>query len=245
MFCIMGTWCWYILKSDCCLRDLRFISLHQAPQYLDDTAMLIHNQWPGPLTENGEAEPNYIRTSGLKESGEQFPSHLIAVFQDRVVAHCVLRSLPQKRSLSKFMRMLKAGVPFDAVKQAVEFAGVDPCVLDQMDIEDKHTHHNKEDQVLEVTVASLVVTPELRGRGLGKAMCGFAARWAYNHGNVERVVFSCSDTLIGFYKKLGCKKKTAKQRPGIPKVRLGNEMYIEIDQELLHKADEIIEKFSH
>ena len=206
---------------------------------------LIHRQWPGPVTEEGKSEPNFIRMSSLKESREQFPCHLIAVFQDHVVAHCVIRALPQKRSVSKLARMIKAGVPLGAVKQAAELAGIDARFLElEKDTKQDNVQHGDEQEELEVTVASLVVTPTFRGRGLGKAMCAFAARMAGNHGNVKRVTFSCSNTFIKFYQKLGCKKMAAVPRPGIPPVRLGNEMFVELDKECLCMADEILNHFS-
>ena len=240
----MGVWCWRLYENNHThLIGVKFRLLHQAPQHIDETATLILRQWPGPVADDGEAEHNYIRTSSLQESSDQFPCHLIAVFQNRVVAHCVVRALPPKVSRSKFKRMLKAGLPLAAAKQAAELVGLDPSFLEG-DHSDEHAQHNEEQEALEVTVASLVVTPEMRGRGLGKAMCGFAARKASELGGAKQVTFSCRNALVQFYERLGCRKRTGLQRPGVPKVRLGNELYIEIDEQLLHKAEEMIYHFS-
>ena len=228
---------WFLKRCNKTLSNVEFYKLHDIPESTEQALALVSSEWPSPLNAEGtDVEPNYVRTSSMQESSDSLPCHLVAVRstdgggRKQVVAHVVLRESPSSSpDMTRFFKMLKAGLPVGAVKQAMQIAGVDPSALtDPGEFERSARPPNKE--LRNVTVASLVVKPEFRGRGLGRGLCAFAVHVASNLDlGVKEAVGYCKNELVPFYEKLGVKKRVAKTRLGIPKVRLGNEMFVKLD----------------
>lgn len=228
------------------ITDVEFYKLHETPHYTDEVSELVTSEWPVPLTAEGIEEANFVRTSSLKESRDTLPCHLLALASSngvkQVVAHCVLRETPSSRppDLNKFLRMLKMGLPLAAVQQSMEVAGLDPSLLSAKDSNELEPFQPPSlNPIDNVTLSALVVKPEFRGHGLGKSMCAYAVQVASGLG-VKEVVGGCRNELVPFYEKLGVKKRSAEKRERIPKVRLGNEMFLALDDNVRDQAAKIL-----
>lgn len=240
---------WYNRQGNPRITDVEFYKLHEVPQYTDEVSALVTSEWPVPLTAEGIEEANFVRTSSLKESRDTLPCHLLALASSngvkQVSAHCVLRETSSSRphDLNRFLRMLKMGLPLSAVQQSMEVAGLDPSLLSA-----KHSNELEQSQppslnpVHNVTLSALVVKPEFRGHGLGKSMCAYAVQVASDLG-VKEVIGGCRNELVPFYEKLGVKKRSAEKREGIPKVRLGNEMFLTLDDKVRERASQILTSY--
>lgn len=239
------SWLWY---NRHCLRrisNVEFHKLHEVPQYTEEVSALVTSEWPVPVTAEGIEEANFVRTCSLNESCDTLPCYLLAVVTcngvKQVVAHCVLRetSFSRPPDLHKFTRMLKMGLPLSAVQQSMEVAGFDPSILNEKYSELSQTPSLN--AIHNVTLSALVVKPEFRGHGLGKGMCAYAAQMASGLG-IKEVIGGCRNELLPFYEKLGVKRRNAEKRERIPKVRLGNEMFLVLDDEAAKQAAEILTK---
>lgn len=241
------SWLWYNRHCDRGISHIGFYKLHEVPQYTEEVSALVTSEWPVPLTAEGIEEANFVRTSSLKESRDTLPCHLLVLASSKgvqqVVAHCVLRETSSSRppDLSKFLKMLKAGLPRAAVQQSMEVAGLDPSALDEKDPADLELSQSpsRQNSVHNVTLSALVVKPEFRGHGLGKSMCAYAVQVASGLG-VKEVIGGCRNELVLFYEKLGVKKRSTEKRERIPKVRLGNEMFLALDDEIRERAAKIL-----
>ena len=237
---------WYNRHRNRRITDVEFYKLHEVPHYTDEVSALVTSEWPVPLTAEGIEEANFVRTSSLRESRDTLPCHLLALAssngEKQVVAHCVLRETSSSRptDLNKFLRMLKMGLPLAAVQQSMEVAGLDPSLLSE-----KHSNELEPPRppslnpIHNVTLSALVVKPEFRGHGLGKSMCAYAVQVACGLG-VKEVIGGCRNELVPFYEKLGVKKRSAEKREQIPRVRLGNEMFVALDDNVREQAAQIL-----
>ena len=242
------SWLWYnrhYFRDD--ITDVEFHKLHDVPHYTEEVSALVTSQWPVPVTAEGIEEANFVRTSSLSESCNSLPCHLLALGSrngvKQVVAHCVLRETRSSRppDLNRFLKMQEFGLPPAAVQQAMEASGLDPSLLSDKDpgkFELSPTPTLRE--LRNVTLSALVVKPEFRGRGLGKGMCAYAVQVASGLGARE-VIGGCRDEVLSFYEKLGVKKRGARQREGIPKVRLGNEMYLTLNDDGVNQSAKILD----
>ena len=240
------SWLWY---NGHCVRGIshvEFYKLHEVSQYTEEVSALVTSEWPVPLTAEGIEEANFVRTSSLKESRDILPCHLLALASSndvkQVVAHCVLRETSSSRppDLNKFLRMLKMGLPLPAVQQSMEVAGLDPSVLNENHPDELESSQSPSVNSLHnVTLSALVVKPQFRGHGLGKAMCAYAVQVASSVG-VKEVIGGCRNELVPFYEKLGVKKRSAEKRERMPKVRLGNEMVLVLDDDVSKQAAKIL-----
>ena len=237
---------WYNRHRVCRITEVEFYKLHDLPHYTDEVSALVTSEWPVPLTAEGIEEANFVRTSSLKESRDALPCHLLALASSngakQVAAHCVLRETSSSRSadLNKFLRMLKMGLPLAAIQQSMEVAGLDPSLLTAKHSDELEPSHPPSlNSLHNVTLSALVVNPEFRGYDLGKSMCAYAIQVASGLG-VKEVVGGCRNELVPFYDKLGVKKKSAEKRERIPKVRLGNEMFLALDENVREQAANIL-----
>lgn len=240
---------WYNRHRVRRMTDVELYKLHEVPHYTDEVSALVTSEWPVPLTAEGIEEANFVRVSSLKESRDTLPCHLLALVSSnevkQVAAHCVLRETSSSRppDLNKFLRMLKMGLPLAAVQQSMEVAGLDPSLLSA-----EHSNELQPSQppslnpIHNVTLSALVVKPELRGHGLGKSMCAYAVQVASSLG-VKEVIGGCRNELVAFYEKLGVKKRSAEKRERIPKVRLGNEMFLALDDNVREQAAQILTSY--
>lgn len=238
---------WYSSRCSVDITNVEFLKLHDIPHHRAEVSALVTSQWPVPVTAEGIEEANFVRTSSLNESCDTLPCHLLALASKngirQVVAHCVLRETSSSRpqDINRYLKMLKIGLPHAAVQQAMETAGLDPSKLpDHLEEVEFRTTHNL-GELQNVNLSALVVKPEFRGRGLGKAMCAYAAQVASGLG-AQEVIGGCLDELLPFYGKLGVKKRSAKTREGIPKIRLGNEMFLTLDDDVLKKAEKMLDE---
>lgn len=240
------SWLWYNRHCVHGISHVEFYKLHEVPQYTEEVSALVTSEWPVPLTAEGIEEVNFVRTSSLKESRDALPCHLLALASSngvkQVVAHCVLRETSSSTppDLNKFLRMLKMGLPLPAVQQSMEVAGLDPSLLNEKDPDELDLSQSSSPNAIHnVTLSALVVKPEFRGRGLGKGMCAYAVQVASGLG-VKEVIGGCRNELVPFYEKLGVKRRSAEKREHIPKVRLGNEMFLTLDDEIREQAAKIL-----
>lgn len=239
------SWLWYNRHYVPRITNVEFYKLHEVPQYTKGVSALVTSEWPVPVTAEGIEEPNYVRTSSMNESCDTFPCHLVALAErtgvKQVIAHCVLRETSSSRppDLNKFIRMLKMGLPFSAVQQSMEVAGFDPSVINDKDLDELELSETPSSTVHNVTLSALVVKPEFRGHGLGKSMCAYALQVASGLG-VREIIGGCKNELVAFYEKLGVKKRSGVIRERIPRVRLGNEMFLVIDDEATKQAAKIL-----
>ena len=74
-------------------------------------------------------------------------------------------------------------------------------------------------------------------------MCAYAVQVASGLG-VKEVIGGCRNELVLFYEKLGVKKRSAEKRERIPKVRLGNEMFLALDDNVKEQAAQILTSYS-
>ena len=237
---------WYNRHRNRRITDVEFYKLHEVPHYTDEVSALVTSEWPVPLTAEGIEEANFVRTSSLKESRDTLPCHLLALASSngvkQVVAHCVLRETSSSRptDLNKFVRMLKMGLPLAAVQQSMEIAGLDPSLLSEKHSDELEPYQPPSlNQIHNVTLSALVVKPEFRGHGLGKSMCAYAVQVASGL-KVKEVIGGCRNELVPFYEKLGVKKRSAEKRERIPRVRLGNEMFLALDDNVREQAAQIL-----
>ncbi|XP_022785650.1 uncharacterized protein LOC111326000 [Stylophora pistillata] len=228
------------------ISSVEFYKLHTVPQYTNAATALVTSEWSVPVTAEGIEEPNYVRTSSMIESRDTFPCHLVALATfggvKQVIAHCVLRETSASRSpdLNKFLRMLRMRLPLPAVQQSMEVAGLDSSVLSAKDISESEIVETPTSSIVHnVTLSSLVVKPEFRGQGLGKSMCAYALQVASGLGAIE-IIGGCKNKLVAFYEKIGVKRRVGLKRKNIPRVRLGNEMFLVIDKEARKQASEIL-----
>ncbi|XP_078346537.1 uncharacterized protein LOC144631836 [Oculina patagonica] len=240
------SWLWYKRHFVPGISHVEFYKLHEVPQYTEEVSALVTSEWPVPLTAEGIEEANFVRTSSLKESRDTLPCHLLALAssngEKQVVAHCVLKEMSFSRSpdLNKFRKMLKMGLSFPAVQQYMEVAGLDPSLLNKKDSEELELSQTPSPNTIHnITLSALVVKPEFRGRGLGKGMCAYAVQVASGLG-VKEVIGGCRNELVPFYQKLGVKKRSAEKRDRIPKVRLGNEMFVALDDDIREQAAKLL-----
>ena len=132
------------------------------------------------------------------------------------------------------------GLPFPAVQQSMEVAGLDPSLLNPKVIDEFEILETPTSSIAHnVTLSSLIVKPEFRGQGLGKSMCAYALQVASSLGAKE-IIGGCKNELVAFYEKIGVKKRVGIKRRNIPRVRLGNEMFLVIDEEARKQASEIM-----
>ena len=241
---------WYNHHRNPRITDVEFYKLQEVPHYTDEVSALVTSEWPVPLTAEGIEEANFVRTSSLKESRDTLPCHLLALAScngvKQVCAHCVLRETSSSRplDLNKFLRMLKMGLPLAAVQQSMEVAGLDPSLLSaKYPNELEPSRPPSLNPIHNVTLSALVVKPEFRGHGLGKSMCAYAVQVASGLG-VKEVIGGCRNELVLFYEKLGVKKRSAEKRERIPKVRLGNEMFLALDDNVKEQAAQILTSYS-
>lgn len=239
-------WFWYKRSHVARVTNVEFYKLHVVPQYTKDASSLVTSEWSVPVTAEGIEEPNYVRTSSMIESRDAFPCHLVALGTfdgvKQVIAHCVLRETSASRppDLNKFIRMLKMGLPFPAVQQSMEVAGLDPSLLNPKVIDEFEILETPTSSIAHnVTLSSLIVKPDFRGQGLGKSMCAYALQVASSLGAKE-IIGGCKNELVAFYEKIGVKKRVGIKRRNIPRVRLGNEMFLVIDEEARKQASEIM-----
>lgn len=240
------SWLWYYHHYLSDVSCVKFYKLHDVPQYTKEVSALVTSQWPVPVTAEGIEEANFVRTSSLSESCDSLPCHLLAVDSrngvSQIVAHCVLRETQSSRppDLNRFLKMLKLGLPLAAVQQAMETAGLDPAGLSDKEPEELELSATPTlGELRNVTLSALVVKPGFRGRGLGKGMCAYAAQVASGLGALE-VIGGCRDEVLPFYEKMGVKKRRAQQREGMPGVRLGNEMFLRLDDDIAKQSSEIL-----
>lgn len=228
-------------------RSVEFFKLHDVPQYTGEVSALVTSEWPVPVTAEGIEEANFVRTSSLRDSNNALPCHLLALASrngvKEVVAHGVLRETQSSRppNLNKFLKMLQAGLSLATVRQAMETASLDPSVLsDKNPREMESSPIPSLTELRNVTLSALVVKPEFHGRGLGKGMCAYAAQVASGLG-AQEVIGSCLEKVRPFYEKMGVRKRSVEQREGMPRVRLGNEMFVTLDHEAEDKAAKILD----
>ncbi|EDO42066.1 predicted protein [Nematostella vectensis] len=224
---------------------VKFYRLHNTSNLVDPTADLLLLQWP-----NNYGDPHFdgnVKASLLKSS-VNLPCHLIAVadglIRKEVVAHCAIPVKPRgiPHSYKKFAKMIKVGVPIESAKKAAKLAGLDPDMLDDFPFllkqEEEPKHSPKEG-----VISFLIVKPEYRGNGLGKGICAFAMETAKELGIEKLTIFSCPQDVVPFFEKMGFVKVEADKRPkGVPKVRLHNEMEVELTERVMLNAKEYIRK---
>ena len=244
---IAMSWLWFRHHYLRAFSNVEFHKLHDVPQYTKEVSALVTSQWPVPVTSDGIEEANFVRTSSLRDSCNTLPCHLLAMASrngvKQVVAHCVLRESQSSRppDVNRFFKMLKAGLPLPAVQQAMETAGLDPSILSDKDPRELElSPASTLGELRNVTLSALVVKPEFRGNGLGKGMCAYAVRVASGLG-AEEVIGGCQDKVRPFYEKMGVKRRRVQQRHGIPKVRLGNEMFLTLDVAAEEQAAKILD----
>ena len=233
---------WY-KKTRKTLSAVRFSKLHDASEFTRSARELVSAEWPS----RGEAlfdseEPNAVEPSSFEQSCDTLPCHVIATAlvngERQVVGHAVMRH-GNSKSLQRFRKMLQAGVPVGAVKQAMRTSGLDPSALDCLPDTEPHPSPPE----LEVQASSLVVKPEFRGLGLGKSMCAFLLQVASDIGAVQ-VVGGCRDELVPYYERLGMGRRAPKViRKDMPKVRIGNEMYLDVSGDIVHRAEQQLAAF--
>lgn len=226
--------------------NVHFQRLHDCPKLVNDTAVLLLQEWPSPEGNHGEPERNFVRTASLYESSDKFPCHLVAYTTDNeVLAHVTLSisNNSNSRSYSKYVKMLQHGVPLAAVKNSAKLAGLDTDFLDSPGILE-HTFDSTQDSSgYEGYVSSLLVKPSYRGFGLGKAMCGYAVLMA-KELKIAKVVFGCSDKVLPFYQKMGVCRDIASKRDDIPTVKLGNNMYLDLGDDVIERAQSVMSKYT-
>lgn len=244
---VVLSWLWLKRHYMSDFRSVEFFKLHDVPQYTGEVSALVTSEWPVPVTAEGIEEANFVRTSSLRDSCNTLPCHLLALASrngvKEVVAHGVLRETQSSRppNLNKFLKMLKAGLSLATVRQAMETAGLDPSVLsDKNPREMESSPIPSLTELRNVTLSALVVKPEFRGLGLGKGMCAYAAQVASGLG-AQEVIGSCLEKVRPFYEKMGVRKRSFEQREGMPRVRLGNEMFVTLDHEAEDKAAKILD----
>lgn len=244
---VVLSWLWLKRHYMSDFRSVEFFKLHDVPQYTGEVSALVTSEWPVPVTAEGIEEANFVRTSSLRDSNNALPCHLLALASrngvKEVVAHGVLRETQSSRppNLNKFLKMLQAGLSLATVRQAMETAGLDPSVLsDKNPREMESSPIPSLTELRNVTLSALVVKPEFRGRGLGKGMCAYAAQVASGLG-AQEVIGSCLEKVRPFYEKMGVRKRSVEQREGMPRVRLGNEMFVTLDHEAEDKAAKILD----
>ena len=190
---------------------IEFRRLHEVPKFAPETKALVLSEWPSRTYVFDEDN------SSFDESSDVFPCHVIATAvtegKRHVVAHAKLYG-KDSADLIKFQQMLKV---VGAVKQAMQASGVDP---DSLDLNSSDTLPPSV-HVCKVHVANLVVKPEVRGLGLGKSMCAFAAQVASTIGAIQ-IEATCEKQFVPFYERLGMRRKGIAEnaRKDIPKVRL-------------------------
>lgn len=245
---IVMSWLWYSHDYLSAFINVEFHKLHDVPQYAKEVLALVTSQWPVPVTAEGIEEANFVRTSSLRDSCNTLPCHLLAVPSTngikQVVAHCVIRESQSSRppDVNRFLKMLKAGLPLPAVQQAMGTAGVDPSILSDKDPRELElSPAPTPGELRNVTLSALVVKPEFRGHGLGKGMCTYAVQVASGLG-AQEVIGGCQDKVRSFYEKMGVKRRRVEQREGIPRVRLGNEMFLTLDDAAEEQAAKILDK---
>ena len=234
---------WYNRRYCSDITNVEFLKLHDVPHYTKEVSALVTSQWPVPMTAEGIEEANFVRTSSLSDSCNTLPCHLLALTTrngvKQVVAHCVLRESQSSRppNMNRFLKMLKIGLPYAAVQQAMETVGLDPSKLSD---EAPGVLEPNLEELRNVTLSALVVKPEFRGRGLGKGMCAYAVQVASGLG-AQEVIGGCLDELLPFYRKLGVEKRSGQQREGVPRVRLGNEMFLTLDDDVLKRSSRTLD----
>ena len=245
---IVISWLWYSHHYVSAFTNVEFHKLHDVPQYTKEMSALVTSQWPVPVTAEGIEEANFVGTSSLRDSCNTLPCHLLAVASTNgiklVVAHCVLRESQSSRppDVNRFLKMLKAGLPLPAVQQAMVTAGLDPSILSDKDPRELELSlAPSPGELRNVTLSALVVKPEFRGHGLGKGMCAYAVQVASGLG-AQEVTGGCQDKVRPFYEKMGVKRRPVQQRKGIPRVRLGNEMFLTLDDAAEEQAAKILDK---
>ena len=213
---------------------IEFRRLHEVPEFAPEAKALVLSEWPSRTYVFDEDN------SSFDESSDVFPCHVIATAvtegKRHVVAHAKLDG-KDSADLIKFQQMLKVGLPVGAVKQAMQVSGVDP---DSLDLNSSDTVPPPDD-VRKVHVANLVVKPELRGLGLGKSMCAFAAQVASTIGTTQ-IKATCEKQFVPFYERLGMRRKGIAEnaRRDIPKVRLGIELYYDIGEDSLKEGEQLL-----
>lgn len=229
--------------------QVKFCKLHSCPSLAGQTAAMLLQEWPSPVGNHGNPEIHFVRTSSLYESSDKLPCHLVAVIEtadgrNEVVGHAMISSNTDYHveDRNKYINMIQKGVPLTSVKMSAKLAGIDSSFLDDPDI--KNVLLKKDCVVQEACLTSLLVKPGYRGHGLGKGMCAYAITVSQELG-IRRLVGGCADKLVPFYEKMGVCRMKGIRREDMPSVRLGNQMYLDLNPDVIQKAEKTASKSNY